>query len=133
MNLRDKDDRNTFPPRDVVIADILTPPPSGKRKYGNCCYALFIAIFRVLKSTFERYLSSTRGAQKLIERWNNEMCNFGSQKRTQWFEEVGKEHKKVSGLCILMRGRMTLLLVLATCGNRRRLGRIRGEGGVHQR
>ncbi|KAB5592442.1 hypothetical protein CTheo_4089 [Ceratobasidium theobromae] len=109
MNLRNRREEYTFPERDDIIADILTgrrlkdgqwtSSPPTVDEYRNICYALFTAIFRVLKSTFKGYLLTMGDSRRLIDHWNNEMCNLGSERRKQWFEEVKNEYDNVGEEC----------------------------------
>lgn len=107
MNLRDREEKNVFPARDDVIADLLTGRQLKDGQWvhspaecGDICYALFTAIFRVLKSTFEEYSVTMSGARELIDHWNNEMCDLGSDKRNQWLKELKNQCDKVSKLCM---------------------------------
>ncbi|KAB5592444.1 hypothetical protein CTheo_4091 [Ceratobasidium theobromae] len=90
MNLRDRREEYTFPERDDIIADILTAP----QLTGRQCYALFTAIFRVLKFTFEVNSLAVGSARELINHWNDVMCTLRSEQRNKWFQELQRQYVK---------------------------------------
>ncbi|KAB5587532.1 hypothetical protein CTheo_9029 [Ceratobasidium theobromae] len=94
MNIRGREEVDTFPTRDDLIANILTdfPKTLDLEEYEDECRALFTAIFRVLRSTFEEYLP-LGGSQELIDHWNKNMCSLGSTEREAWFQKLSDQQR----------------------------------------
>ena len=92
MNLRPV--RNGFPPRDEIPSKILTEDLDIPCKlYEARCSAFFAAIFRVLK--VELLEENFMGATDAISRWNERMCEVGSDFRTSFFGRIESEYNQV--------------------------------------
>ena len=96
MNIRDAPDRHSFPHRDHIPANILTanlkcPEPD----YSDRCTAFFTATFNTLITVLRSYEEAV-GTNKVVEAWNNDMCEMGSSSRNRFFERLGKNYTSVS-------------------------------------
>ena len=98
MNLRDKDDKLSFPPRDRIPSGILTRFPSSEKAYMADCYAFFIGLFHTVKE----YLSTshnTSDARESMMSWVRQMCDMSdppeSTVRNDFFEKLDSNYGKV--------------------------------------
>ena len=94
MNLRDKDDNLSFPPRDKIPSRLLTCFPNNGMVYKVYCYAFFIALFH----TVEEYLSTSDGKDGVM-RWVRQMCDMSeppqSAARDDFFRTLARNYGKV--------------------------------------
>jgi hypothetical protein len=68
-------------------------------EYEYRCYALFTAIFRVLKATFEALPDQADG-KALVAAWNKKMCNLKSTYREEWFKKLAQAYQTVGNLLL---------------------------------
>ncbi|KIJ11786.1 hypothetical protein PAXINDRAFT_171618, partial [Paxillus involutus ATCC 200175] len=88
INLRPKDDRTGFPPRDSIPADILTSDlkETSANHYEARCCAFFASVFRTILEVLSAYVQ--QGCPDPIKQWNDRMCDLSSPYRTQFFERL---------------------------------------------
>lgn len=95
MNIRDDDDKNSFPNRDDIPANILAPgQKSTEDSYSDRCMAFFTAIFVTLRYTLSSYGESD--PKKVFETWNLGMCEMDSPARKTFFEKLKANYDVVS-------------------------------------
>lgn len=98
MNVREVGDTLSFPTRDSIPADILTPKYVTTSEYERVCMVFFIALFDTLH---ERLSASqaTPDAKADVMQWVQQMCNVSydrkSVARPAFFKELGEKYKKV--------------------------------------
>ncbi|KAG2141416.1 uncharacterized protein EDB93DRAFT_634537 [Suillus bovinus] len=90
MNLRDPRDQG-FPMRDLVPARILTEDTDcTQAEYTARCRAFFTAIFQTLQEDLSSKLPQlcSGNPNPVIKSWNDQMCNMGSNARSEFFQKV---------------------------------------------
>ncbi|KAH7884939.1 hypothetical protein F5I97DRAFT_1300844 [Phlebopus sp. FC_14] len=87
MNIRSANDKQGYPYRDDVPANILTGRCDTQGEYFIRCRAFFASIFKVLRIFLEE--------QKVFNDWCMDMCKIGSGARDLFFAALGKEYENV--------------------------------------
>ncbi|KAF8606159.1 hypothetical protein BDV93DRAFT_542906 [Ceratobasidium sp. AG-I] len=93
MNIRDDQDKNSFPLRDDIPAKILTDNlKCPEYDYSDRCMAFFTATF-ITVGTFLGSYEQALGTDKLVETWNDNMCDMGSSSRGIFFDSLERNYK----------------------------------------
>ncbi|QRV97749.1 hypothetical protein RhiJN_25768 [Ceratobasidium sp. AG-Ba] len=95
MNIRGKDDGNSYPPRDPVPSQLLAEnlDPSAE-EYTTRCVAFFIALFRTLKRYLTRKFTTNHTREQVVEACSSTMCVMGNRTRASFFRHLSRESAK---------------------------------------
>ncbi|QRV96429.1 hypothetical protein RhiJN_24447 [Ceratobasidium sp. AG-Ba] len=90
MSIQASTNTDSYPPRDDIVADILTKGLNDcADEYADRCVSFFIAVFRTLKRSLYR---PRLNRDKVIQAWSSEMCDLFSPQRYRFFHELNREY-----------------------------------------
>ncbi|QRV82491.1 hypothetical protein RhiJN_10506 [Ceratobasidium sp. AG-Ba] len=95
MNIRGLTETNSYPPRDDIVADILTRGlDDSADNYSDRCVSFFIALFDTLRMFIGRYQLASKN---VVEAWSSDMCQLDNLQRARFFSELHRQYTSVLG------------------------------------